>query len=137
MFKKIKTKAIFVKPIGDVYEKIDEKKVKLDDDIIQYNNKTYPLTKDMIFYVNKKTKYIFIDIDNDKIIKMEGKSIGINAKFLDRFMSTGKLGLIGQLLGAIREDMRNKSKFGEYKPIVWILLGAVLGFLAGGGGGIL
>lgn len=138
MFDKLKSrnyKIIIVKKLDEThYRKIDEKKIKLTDEILSYKDKTIPLKDASIFDDGNKT-VAFWDYDNNAFIQLHNKPLRINAKFLDNFLTTSKFGIIGQLITAIREGMKEKkTDWGAMgKPIVIFILGAVIGYFVGGG----
>ena len=116
------------------FQKIDEKKVSVKDEKISYEEKTVPL-KDIYMYNDGKTSYAFWDYDNNSFIQLHNKPLLVNAKFLDKFLTTSKVGIIGQLLSVIKTDMKEKkTDWGALgKPIIIFILGAVIGYFIGGG----
>lgn len=138
MFKRNKKryKIIIVKKIDErTFQKIDEKSVKSKDEKISYEDKTVPL-KDIYMYNDSKTNYAFWDYNDNSFIHLHDKPLLINAKFLDKFLTTSKIGIIGQLLNVIKSDMKDKkTDWGALgKPIIIFVIGAVMGYLVGGGG---
>lgn len=116
------------------FVKIDQKKVKLEDEKISYEGKTVPL-KDVSIYNEGKKTYVFWDYENNSFIQLHEKPIGIDAKFLDKFLTTSKIGIVGQLMMSIKEGMKEqKTDWGLMaKPVIIFIVGAVLGFFVGGG----
>ena len=131
--KKNTIKIIFVRPIGErEFEKIGEKRIKKDEEAVTYKEKTFPLTSKCYMYFNKHLPHIFVDYENEKILKFHDKSIGINAKFLDMLLTTSKRGIIGQLMYSLNLDMKTKTEWGKFlSPVVIFILGAVIGYLVG------
>lgn len=133
---KTKCRVIFLKPLGDKnWQKFDEKKFNPEENSISYEDKTFPLTSECYTYIDGKTTYIFADYEKEKIITFHAKDLGIDSKFLDKMLTTGKTGIIGQLMDTIKADMKEKkTDWGTLgKPIVIFVLGAVIGFFVGGG----
>lgn len=135
MFGKNKIKVVLVKALGkENYEKIGETKAKIEDNLITWKNKSFPITEKCYFYINKSTPYVFIDYEKEKIITLHDKDIGINAQFLDRLISTSRRGIIGQLLYSLKLDMEVKTNWIKMlQPVTIFILGCIIGYLAGGG----
>lgn len=131
---KNKYRVIFLKPLGtNNYKKFDEKSFNPKDESISFEDKTFPLTGECYTYINGKTTYIFADYEKEQIIKFNKNSIGIDAKFLDKFLTTGKTGIVGQLMSIMKSDMKTETNWLQnMKPIVIFILGAVIGFLSHG-----
>ena len=131
----MKYKIIFLEKLGSTnWRKLDEKKFNPQDETISYKKKSFILNEKMYSYIDKKHTYIYADFENEKIITFSEKDIGLNAKFLDSFLTTGKRGIIGQLLSSIKTDMtKEKDWTSMIKPFIWGIIGAVIGFLIGKG----
>lgn len=131
--KKNKIKVVFVKPLGEKnYEKIAEKNISKEDESVSYEDKTYPLTGECYMVINNNIPHIYIDYENDKILTLINKDIGVNAKFLDKLISTSKRGIIAQLLYAVKLDMKPKAEWITLaKPITYLIIGVVIGYLIG------
>lgn len=134
----MKYKAILLRKIGDkTYEKM-KKEIKFNpekDVVLSYKEKTFPLTESMYFYRAKKTAYIFLDFENEKILTFHAEGIGIDAEFLDSLLTTSKIGLIGQLMKAVNLGIEQAPTNWALavKPIMYIGLGLLLGYFIGGG----
>lgn len=130
---------IYLEKLGEQnFRKIGEKKFNPDEDkIIYWKNKTAPLTNEMYCYIDKKATYVFCLVEGSKlsIMKFNLTSIGIDSEFLDKLLTTSKVGIIGQLIGAVHLDTNEKKSdwINAIKPIMWLLIGGIVGFLAGGG----
>ena len=135
-FLKTKYKMIFLKKLGENnFQKMGQKKFKLNDEVVTFEDKTFPLSEKMYCYLDGKTSYVFADYDNEKIIKFNNSSIGIDAKMLDKLLTTSKIGIIGQLMNSLKLDMKTKSDWKQYiSPMLIFVVGAVMGYLAGAGG---
>lgn len=130
----MKYRAIILEKIGEqTWRKLKEVKFKNEkDEVITYESKSFPVTAKMYIYTEKNTSYVFCDYDTEKILTLHENGIGINAKFLDRMLTTGKIGIVGQLMNAIKTDMGEKSNWKQYlSPILIFIVGAVIGYLAG------
>jgi len=130
----MKYRAIILEKIGEKnFRKLDVVKFNPEkDEVLTYEKKSFPLTSKMYSYIDKKTTYIFCDFDNEKIINFHENGIGINAKFLDRMLTTGKIGIVGQLMNAIKVDMKEPSNWKNYlSPILIFIIGAVMGYFIG------
>lgn len=136
VFLKTKYKMIFLKKLGESnFQKMGQKKFKLNDEVVTFEDKTFPLSEEMYCYLDGKTSYVFADYDNEKIIKFNNSSIGIDAKMLDKLLTTSKIGIIGQLMNSLKLDMKNKSDWKQYlSPMLIFVVGAVMGYMAGAGG---
>ena len=128
-----KHKVVFLKSIGEKnFQKVGEKKFNPSEDTISYESKTFPLTSDCYTYIDGKTTYIFADYEKEKIITFTDKNIGVDAKFLDKMLTTGKTGIVGQLMNAIKQDMKKESDWKQYlSPIMIFIVGALLGYFVG------
>lgn len=135
----MKYKVIFLEKLGEKqFRKIGEKKFKPDEDkLISFKKKSCPLTPDMYSYIEKKKTYVFAVIEGSKITiaKFNEFGIGIDSEFLDKLLTTSKVGIIGQLVGILHLDTQEKRTdwASAIKPIMWLLIGGIVGFLAGGG----
>ena len=131
-----KNRVIFLKSLGEKnYQKIDEKGYNPKEDSISYKDKTFPLTSKCYTYIDGNKHYIFADYEKEEIIKFNKNGIGIDAKFLDKFLTTGKRGIIGQLMSTLKADMDKKFDWiTTIKPIIWAVIGLVIGYLVGSGG---
>ena len=134
----MKYKCLALERIGkDRFRKIKE--IKFDPDkhnIIRFKEKeqTIPLKTEMYAFEDNKTTYIMWNITDNKIINFSEKDIGINSKFLDKFLTTSKVGLVGQLLNAVHLGLKPNTKdWNKLAPFIWLIIGAVMGFFAGGG----
>ena len=134
---KPKYRAILVQSLGDKTFRFEkEVKVELDKElVISDNDKTVPINEKCFQYQKKNTFYAFIDITEAKIITLKEVKLGIDSRFLDKLLSTSKIGIIGQWLQVIRSDMKEKKiDWGALgKPIVIFILGAVIGYFVHGG----
>lgn len=125
-------KVIFLKSIGDDFEKIGEKKIEKNETTITFKDKTFPITGKCVMFINSGTPHIFIDFESEKVLKFNEKGIGISARFLDMLLTTSKKGIIGQLMYALHLDMDTKTDWSKMaKPIVIFILGAIIGYLVG------
>ena len=130
----MKYRAIILEKIGEKnFRKMKTVKFNPDkDEVITYEKKSFPLTSKMYSYIDKKTTYIFCDYDNEKIINFHENGIGINAKMLDRLLTTSKIGIIGQLMNAIKLDMKEPSEWKKFvSPTLIFIVGAVMGYFIG------
>lgn len=134
----MKHKCIVLERIGK-HRFRELKKIKFDPKkhtVLSYKDldQTIPLKTEMYAYEDKKTIYIFWNTTDNQIIKLTDQDIGINSKFLDKFLTTSKVGLIGQLMSAVHLATKGNVKdWSKLAPFVWLIIGAGLGFLAGGG----
>ena len=135
-FLKTKYKMIFLKKLGDNnFQKMGQKKFKLNDEVVTFEDKTFPLSEEMYCYLDGKTSYVFADYDNETVIKFNSSSIGLDAKMLDKLLTTGKIGIIGQLMNSLKLDMKNKSDWRQFiSPTLIFIVGVVIGYLSGAGG---
>lgn len=133
----MKYKAIILLKMGEKrFRKIDEVKFKPDSEGISYKKKFFPLKDtDSYMYETKKVTYVFVDLTNEKILTLHSNGIGIDAEFLDMLLTTSKIGLIGQLLAVVKNTLEPEGNnwFKNMKPIVWIALGGLMGYIIGGG----
>ena len=130
----MKYRAIILEKIGEqTWRKLKTVKFNPDkDEVIIYEKKSFPLTPKMYMYVEKNTSYVFCEYGEEKILTLHENGIGINAKFLDRMLTTGKIGIVGQLMNAIKLDMSEKSNWNKFlSPIIIFIIGAVLGYFIG------
>ena len=130
----MKYKAIILEKIGEKnFRKMDIIKFNPEkDEVIVYEKKSFPLTTEMYSYIDKRITYIFCDYDNEKIINFHENGIGINAKMLDRLLTTSKIGIVGQLMNAIKLDMKEQSNWKQFlSPILIFIVGAVIGYFVG------
>lgn len=134
----MKYKCIVLEKIGkDKFREL--KKIKFNPEehtIIRYKDKeqSIPLTTDMYCYEDKKTVYIFWNITDNNIISFTEKPLLIDSKFLDKFLTTSKIGIIGQLLNAVHlGTMKKETNWSAMKPVLFIIIGGVIGYLIRGG----
>lgn len=133
---KNKIKAIFLIPLGkENYKKVGEKKIEIGKDAtVNYHEKSFIITVKSYSYIDKKEPKVFIDVENEKILIFNKKSIGIDAKFLDKFLTTSKVGIIGQLFHALKMQEQQRTDWGLLaKPVIIFVLGAVIGYFVGSG----
>jgi len=130
---KNKIKVIFFREVGENnFEKIGETKIDLTEDSVSYKNKTFPITDKCYIYIEKNEPKIFIDYENNKIITFHTHNIGIDSKFLDKFLTTSKRGIIGQLMQTLKTEMTGTSDWKKWmSPMAIFILGAVIGYLLG------
>ena len=133
-------RCICLEKVGkDRFRKIHEIKFNPEKHVLlEYKGKeqTIPLTAEMYAYEDKKTTYILWDVTDNQIIKFNGNDIGINSKFLDKFLTTSKVGIVGQLMMAVHLGLKGNVKdWSKITPFIWLIIGGVFGFLAGGGMG--
>lgn len=135
-FIKTKYKMVFLKKLGENnFQKMGQKKFKLDDEIVEFEGKSIPLYEEMYCYLDGKISYVFVDYDNEEVIKFNASSIGVDAKMLDKLLTTSKIGIIGQLMNSLKLDMKSKSDWKQFiSPMLIFAVGAVMGYLAGAGG---
>jgi len=132
-----KIKAIFFKEIGEKeYEKIGEKSFNETEDNVQFEGKTFPFTEKCILFLQLKRRHIetvvYYDYAKESVLKIDNTNIGVDAEFLDKMLTTGKRGIIGQLLNALRTDMEVKNNWQQLaKPIIIFAIGALIGYLIG------
>ena len=130
-------RVILVESLGNkIYRFVKEKKVELDTDlVISDNDKSVPIKESCFQYSKGNTFYTFIDLTEAKIVTLKEVKLGIDSRFLDKLLSTSKIGIIGQWLAVIRSDMKEKKMdWGALgKPIVIFILGAVIGYFIKGG----
>lgn len=132
---KNKIKAIFLIPLGkENYKKVGDKKIEIGKDVtVNYYDKSFIITVKSYSYIDKKEPKVFIDIENEKILIFNKKSIGIDAKFLDKFLTTSKVGVIGQLFHALKMQEQQRTDWGLLaKPVIIFILGTVIGYFVGG-----
>jgi len=121
-------KVIILKKTGEKrFEKIKEEKVKLEDGIISYEGKT-AILPEISTYVHKKTTYLFFNYDDEKFIMLHEHDIGLNARFLDKFLSTSKMGIIGQLMSAIKAGIHQEK---NYSMWIFPIMAGIIGFFIG------
>lgn len=156
--RKLKIEAIFLKPIGEknfdvyktlkiktdekqekkiqeenskVYEEIGKKDIKPIDDIVSFENKTFPLPKGVFTFKDKKSIKIFYDYENEKILCFKQHSCLISAEWLDNLINKK---LIAQLVATIRKGMDTAT--GNKTILQFVFVGAVcliIGALLGKG----
>lgn len=119
------------------YREIKEIKFKPEEhEILEFKEqkKTIPLLSEMYSFEIKGVTYILWNHTDNEILKLNKIPIPINAKFLDKFLTTTKVGIIGQLLNAVHLATSGGSdKWSKLTPFMWLIIGGVMGFLAGGG----
>ena len=130
---KNKVKIIFLREIRENnFEKIGEKKVDITESSVSWKEKTFPITDKCYVYIEKNEPKIFIDYENNIIITLIKHNIGIDAKFLDKFLTTSKRGIIGQLMQTLKTEMTGISDWKKWiSPMAIFILGAVIGYLLG------
>ena len=130
-------RVILVESFGDkTYKFVKEKKVELNKDlVVSDSDKSVPITESCFQYSKGKTFYAFVDLKKAKIITIKEVKLGIDSRFLDKLISTSKIGIIGQWLAVIKSEMQEKkTDWGALgKPIVIFILGAVIGYFIKGG----
>lgn len=105
-------------------------------EVLSYKDEevSIPLVSEMYAYEEKGTVFILWDIKKNEIVKLDKQKIPIDAKFLDKFLTTAKIGIVGQLVNAVHvATSGGEGWLSNAKPIIWLIIGGVFGFLAGGG----
>jgi len=135
----MKYELIILEKLGEKqFRKIGKKKFNPEKDkVISFKKKTCPLTPEMYSYIDKKKTYIFGIVQGSKIsiAKFNEFGIGIDSEFLDKLLTTSRVGIIGQLVGILHLDTTDKKTdwSNAIKPIMYLVIGGIVGYLAGGG----
>ena len=125
----MKYKAIFLKKIGDsTYRKIGEKGFNPQDEKVSFKDHTFVIPKNRDSFETNKESILFFDFDNSKILNFIETDMGLNAKFLDKFLVRN---MIGELLVKLRSSMEEPNKWKLMPFIVTFIVGCVLGYLFG------
>lgn len=125
----MKYKAIFLKKIGNsTYRKIGEKGFNPKDEFISYEDHTFVLPKNRDSFETNKECFLFFDFDNSKILSFIETDMGLDAKFLDKFLVRN---MIGKLIQQLRSSMEEPNKWKLMPYIFTAIVFGVLGYLFG------
>lgn len=124
--KEIKYVAYFLKKEGQKYVKIGEKDIRLVDEKVSFQNKTFIFNTSMCTILNSGKNIIFYDYDKSEIITLIKNDMGIDAKFLDQLIVKN---IIQQLVTSLKQGLSKPDK-GRIATFIFVFaFGAIVGYV--------
>ena len=122
MFKKTKYIAYFLDKVQSTYKIIKKKRFKLTDTKITFKKGTYLIDKGITGFSKGMKIIFFFDIKEGQLSFYENKST-IDPKL-------AHLVLVSGVIDNITSGLTKKTNF-DYNTLIWIGIGALLGFFIG------